>query len=115
MPCYDAGPSYPPRPKTYHGLTADQLEAALCAVFSTIETVDFEGLKVADVLNNADWKEAGVTRAAVAKWWKDHKAADKARRESEERKRAEADRQAMLKASALGKLTPAERAALGLS
>lgn len=115
MPCYDGGPSYPERPRTYNGLTAEQLEAALCAVFSTIENVDFNGLKVADVLNNTYWKEAGITRKQVSDWWKAHKAADKARRASEERKRAEAERQAALKASGLSKLSPAERSALGLS
>ena len=116
MPCSDGGYPYEtPQPRKYNGLTAEQLEAALCAVFSTIETVDFEGLKVADVLNNADWKEAGVTRAAVAAWWKQHKAADRARKASEERQRAEAERQSMLKASGLNKLTPAERIALGLN
>lgn len=116
MPCYDGGPSTP-QPRLYHGLTAEQLEATLCAVFTTLTEIDFGGseMNVAEVLNNTDWKEAGVNRAEVAKWWKLHQAADKARKQREADAKAAAERQAMLKASALAKLTPAERIALGLS
>lgn len=119
MPCYDGGYQYEaPQPRKYNGLTGEQLEAALCGVMTVLEDAGKIGglgvVSVPEALSRVDWKEAGITRAAVAAWWKSHKAADKARRESEERKRADAERQAMLKASALSKLTPAERNALGI-
>jgi len=112
MPCYDGGPSYPERPRTYNGLTSEQLEAALCAVLTMIEAdADSSGgYSLAAWLSAVDWKEAGVTRKQVTDWWKAHKAADRARREREERQ----ERLEMLKTNALKKLTPAERAALGL-
>jgi hypothetical protein len=114
MPCRDGGPYEPyetrDRLATYvsNGLSGRELEAVLCAILSNDTTA-------LDVIPAKIWKEAGVTRKKAADWWKRHQAADKARRAREEHQRAEAERQAMLKASGLNKLTHAERVALGLS
>jgi hypothetical protein len=113
MPCTDGGYPYDRHaaPRTYNGLTAEQLEAVLCGLFTVLEDHGLVGgYSIAAWLAAVDWEEAGVTRKQAADWWKAHKAADKARLERETRIREEAE----LKASALSKLTPAERNALGI-
>lgn len=121
MPCYDGRGDEPRQPRTYNGLTGDQLEAVLCGLMTVIEEASKIGNTplspgaIGDVMARMDWSEIGVTRKQATDWWKLHKAADKARLERETRIREEAERQAMLKASALKKLTPAERSVLGLS
>jgi len=57
-------------------------------------------------------KKVDVTQYSLEMqvWWRDHQAADK-RREAEEK---EKDKKTALRASAIKKLTPAERKALGL-
>lgn len=121
MPCYDARDHEPVQPRLYHGLTAEQLEAVLCGLMTVLEDagtvggVPLSANHIADALGRVDWAEAGVTRKQATDWWKAHKAADKARRDREARIREEAERKERLKASALSKLTPAERIALGLS
>jgi len=107
MPCSDNWPSEPQAERRYHGLTAEQLEALLCAILTYDESV-------LGVIMPEQWAESGITLNQAKAFWKDHQADDKLRREREARQRDEAVRQAMLKASALKKLTPAERTALGL-
>ena len=84
-------------------------ESALCAALGTIEKMlikqgsgDF-GYR--DVYEAIDYKEAGITEVDLRTWHKNHKKLDKKHREEEKRK---------LKASALAKLTPEEREALGV-
>ena len=84
-------------------------ESALCAALTTIETIltkqgsgDF-GYR--DAYDAIDYKEAGITEKELREWHKNHKKLDKMHREDEQRK---------LKASALAKLTPEEKKALGL-
>jgi hypothetical protein len=116
MPCRSYDDDEPVRPQTYHGLTASELEAALCGILSSIESLTEHGeLSVAAVLSSVDWQEAGVNRNKVSNWWREHKATDKLRREREARAVEEADRLARLRDGALAKLTPAEMIALGLN
>lgn len=124
MPCTDGGVPYEsyrtPQPRKYNGLTAEQLEAVLCGLFTVLEDAStaagapLSANHMADALGRVDWTEAGVNRKQAVDWWKSHKAADKARHEREARIKAELERQAKLKASALNKLTPEERLALGI-
>lgn len=99
MPCYD--------PDSINGMyTASQLsdarhegvveknkrrkvEAMLCAVLTVLQRH-----RAPDVLENdlswylgrVDWKEAGVTRAELEQWWRDHQEEDRRRHQSEARK-----------------------------
>jgi hypothetical protein len=88
-------------------------DAILCAVFSELERTPDPQFKTAlgRVYNNADWMEAGVTLRWVAQWWEDHKKEDIRRRNREATERALNEQ----KEAALAKLTPKERALLGIS
>lgn len=120
MPCSDGGVPYETGPRRYNGLTAEQLEAVLCGVFTVLEDASKLGNTplapgaIGDVMARMDWTEIGVTRTQAVNWWDSHKVADKVRREREEMRRLEAERNDRLKKSGLNKLTPAERIALGL-
>lgn len=121
MPCYDGGYPYDrqPQPRTYHGLTAEQLEAALCGITTVLEAdlaaAGASGHSLSAWLASVDWKEVGITRKQFMAWWKAHKASDQARREREERQERERQQAEALRKSALKKLTPAEMIALGLN
>jgi hypothetical protein len=94
-------------------------DAMLCAILSSIYFLD--GYADASCKVNGacmpfsaaveewfDWKKSGVSWERVQAWWCDHKAQDEARRQ------AEAEELARKKAAALSKLTPEERALLGV-
>lgn len=84
-------------------------ESALCAALKTIEGMlvkqgsgDF-GYR--DVYEAIDYKEAGITEPQLREWHTTHQKLDKKHREQEQKR---------LKASALAKLTPEEKKALGV-
>lgn len=93
MPCTDGGPSRPD-PK---------VEAMLCAIVSSMDPDDLD-----EVLDDVNWREAGVTRAEFQVWWEQHQAEDASRRERE----SAAAEVEQTRRRALAKLTPAERAAI---
>ena len=62
------------------------------------------------VLSRIDWEKAGITEPMVMEWWRMHQTRD-ALRQQEARERAE---QEVRRRSALLKLSPEERKALGL-
>jgi len=114
MPCRDF---YDDHPQQYFkDITEPALkkqisfaESALCATLATAEklleklgTGDF-GYR--DIYEAIDYKESGITEKELREWHKNHKKLDKMHREDEQRK---------LKATALAKLTPEEKKALGL-
>ena len=103
MPCRTDDWDTPKR-ETRNGLSIDQLEAALCGIFTVLEKEDFFGL------NAVDWAEAGVSRKSVDAWWKRHKKEDEARRKREEA----AKRKNELRKVALGKLSAEELEVLGI-
>jgi hypothetical protein len=111
MPCRDWGDDAS-RPIKRHGMTIDDFEAVLCGIFTEAEKRSAStGYKeLSFLLSAVDWKEVGVKRKAVENWWADHKKADEVLRILEET----AKRKEELKATALGKLTGEERAALGI-
>lgn len=82
-----------------------EIRASWCAILTVLEN---SGM-LESVLTACDWKEAGVTKAEVLKWWAEHKEQDRKRRawERADRKKREVKKQA------LAKLTPEERKALG--
>ncbi len=98
MPCTDGGPTYP--------VPFDDVEAMLCAVMTSLEA----GRNTTHVLNDVNWKEAGVTKDQLLSWWKRHKDQDRKRRVAE----AEEQARKAARKLALAKLTPYERKALGL-
>ena len=109
MPCRVDDEDWKPRKETRQGLNIEDFEAVLCGIL----TAAGKGIHVAGptgLLDNIDWKEAGVKRKTVEAWWKRHKAEDAARlaRESAERRKAE------LRKVAIGKLTAEELEALGI-
>lgn len=105
MPCYDGRENihtiveYRKDPNTVKKL--EWAEAALCMLMKHIA----EGQ-----LTKQDFKNAGITRAQLADWWKAHKAKDDARL-AKEAAAAKAERD---KLAALNKLTMEERKLLGL-
>lgn len=98
MPCTDGGVPYPP---TREEIIAAKMPAVLCGLVSK--------LGVDAVVDAVDWVEAGVTPAEFVEWWTVHERNDRMRRQREARQRE----QEALRAQALAKLSPAERAALG--
>ncbi len=108
MPCR-VEEDWQPRKETRHGMAIADFEAALCGVFTAVETGAVAG-GLDSLLDAVDWKEAGVQRREVKTWWRGHKAEDERRRQRE----AAEKRKAELKTSALNKLTAEERTALGL-
>lgn len=109
MPCRDPV-DWDTQPETRHGMRIEDFEAVLCGLFTALEGNEQANDMLPLWLRNVDWKEAGVTRKKVATWWKRHKAEDEARRVREAAEKHKAE----LKAAALAKLTPEEKAALGI-
>lgn len=96
-----------------------QLEAMLCGVMSSISyldgyngaTINMEGRTAGLyqlVHDNFNETESGVTWYQLEEWWAEHKAED------ERRKAAEQVILAVKRRKALAKLTPEERALLGI-
>lgn len=83
-----------------------KMAARLCAVLSVLE----HNKSLDHILNQVNWREAGVSKAGLERWWNDHKLMDQQRKA---RERNERERQ-RTKEAALKKLSPAERKALGL-
>lgn len=111
MPCRTDPYEEPYTPRLYHGLTAEELEATLCAVFTVLESIgEVSGNKLQKVVMQINWLDAGVDSRKVHNWWKSHKEADNRRRAYEEAERQKTE----LRNAALNKLTPEERKALGL-
>lgn len=96
MPCYT--PDYGP---TDAEILERKIPAVLCAILRAHGP---------SVLDGVDWKEAGVSHAEFSKWWKCHE------QEDAERRRREAEYQTVRtkRADALAKLTPEERAIIGV-
>ena len=101
MPCMSYGDEDSVRERTL-SLQNKFLKAALCAAMKVIELHSS-----VDVI---DYKEGGFSKRRLLRWWENHKREDKERKEREE---LEKNRN-KLKKSALEKLTPEERSALGL-
>lgn len=107
MPCSNDGAAEAyerERDKEFRRLTA-----SLCAILRVAETNDINL-----VLGQVDWQEAGVTREWLVGWWAEHKRADEARKIREARERFERTQREANRIKALSKLTPEERAALGI-
>jgi hypothetical protein len=85
-------------------------ESALCAALAALEHVDTlvetVSPKKGDFYDWLNFKEAGITKAQLVKWHKNHKKLDAQHREQERLKK--------IKETALAKLTDEERNALGL-
>lgn len=60
-----------------------KLSAMLCAVLTVVEAERGGGLLSSGFFPSIDYKEAGVSKVEMIKWWRDHKAADIARRARE--------------------------------
>ena len=57
------------------------VEAALCAFMTLNDKLD-DGVK-STLVEQLDFKEAGITPAQLNEWWKEHKEQDRKRREKE--------------------------------
>lgn len=79
------------------------LEAMLCGLATMIDASNLSFTRV-------DWKEAGVTREEFLKWWSNHQAEDRQRKQREQ----ETARRKLDKENALKKLTDREKKVLGL-
>ncbi len=117
MPCRDY---YDDHPEAYfRDVTEPALkkqvsfaESALCQTLAAFakflnETSSEVGGKIdVNPLNYIDYKEAGIDKRDLAKWWKDHQILDAKHREEE--------RLRNLRARALSKLSAEEKKALGV-
>lgn len=115
MPCRDYYDDHPDQYFKDYGEAALRkqisfAESALCQALAALEHVDTQietvGPKQGDFYNWINFAAAGITKSDLVKWHKAHKKLDAKHREEEQQKQ--------LKASALAKLTPAERQALGI-
>lgn len=89
---------------------AEFLEAALCGLIRSLPK--HTGLVNQDrPFAEINFEEAGISKKALERWWKNHQEQDLAREVREKKAR---DR-ARLRTRAIKKLTPSERAALGVS
>jgi hypothetical protein len=118
MPCRDF---YDDNPSAYYADTVKGLqkqvsfsESALCQTLAAfqklINTNVFEILKDTTPLDYIDYKEAGITRDELDKWWSEHKRKDE---ESRKKEAEEKDRK-RLRRHALAKLSQEERKVLGI-
>jgi 3-deoxy-D-manno-octulosonic-acid transferase len=109
MPCSDGGWNDEVRVNRDMVKEHNMLEAAMCGVLTVLEGRFKEG-SLNELLNMVEWEEAGIKRKTLEMWWKAHKKKDEERRDREDAAR----RKEELRASALSKLSPAERAVLGI-
>lgn len=118
MPCYDGRDSSEilrEEAERFAKLAnhSEKIEAALCAILTKLEKDNL----FATVMNDVDWKEAGISQRFVDTWWVNHKAYDEQRRHLEEEVRlrnAEKEERKRRKQEVLAKLTPEERKILGV-
>ena len=118
MPCRDY---YDDHPQAYYADTTRALqeqvsfaESALCQTLAALERAVLVGV---DPLDMIDYKEAGITRAQLEKWWIKHKELDARHRAEETAKKkaaAEKKEKARKKKAILAKLTDEEKAILGV-
>lgn len=104
MPCYDSrdhGHTTIEVDRRVNGCTAAQLDAILCGVLDVDRDKLKKGVLVWDLV---DWDEVGVSRATAEMWHRNHREADRKKRERQLREKTLND----LKKSALSKLTPEE-------
>lgn len=105
MPCYDGGPSpYADEEARQARDALSQRDAMLCAILHAVEA---RGPNAIDqLLEEVNWKEAGMLPSDVLRWWSKHKRADKERRKREAEEKA--------RRTLIDRLTPEERRLLRL-
>lgn len=94
MPCYD------PRDSEYEAAQRREtawLKAALCAIMTQLEKNEPSSNSLEQFYNDINWKEAGVSRKWLAKWWAEHMRQDAERREHEAKVAEKAQRVKHLK------------------
>lgn len=123
MPCSDGGYTAEQQDKINAKERKAEREkrmiaAMLCAICTALESSGKPGMKginrLPKILDKVDWEEAGVKRTEFAVWWDRHKEEDRIRRDAEAAQKKQAQDEDRQKAAALAKLTPRERALLGL-
>ena len=118
MPCRDY---YDDHPSAYYESEVRGLqkqvsfaESALCQTLAALERTVLIGVDPLDLIN---YKEAGITRTELEKWWTNHKALDAKHRAEEAAKKKEAaakKAKAKKKKELLAKMTDEEKEILGL-
>lgn len=100
MPClsYDSTDDY-------ERIQLAKLEASLCAILTVLERDD----SLITVARRIDWKEVGVSRTWLFKWWAAHKV-----HEHDRARKAEAEKRQLAR-TGWDKLTAPQRQALGLT
>lgn len=89
-------------------------ESALCQTLAALEKATLGNDTVqADPLDYIDYKEAGITRGELEKWWTEHKKRDAKVRKMRQAANAKAEEEAKLRDAAMAKLTAEEIAAFG--
>lgn len=97
----------------------NNLESALCATLTYIETIDNGSLN--DFVIMTDWEESGITSNQVESWWKEHKEKDllRKKREAEKLQRKQQEihegiQAGIRRSEALSKLTAEDMKVLGI-
>ena len=92
MPCSDGGPSWEQVKAEERKVKEEferkkNIEATLCGAFSLLSKLKLKG----NFIDLLDYKEMGVSKEWVSKWWKEHQEEDRQRiaREQAERKSRE--------------------------
>lgn len=98
MPCMNPECDEQDRRETYAELA--RLRATVCAMLRVDPSL----------IDRLDYQEAGITHPWLVSWWNEHLLRDVQRRREEAKERSARQ----LRAGALAKLTPQERAALGI-
>lgn len=80
--------------------------ARLCAIFKVLQ----KNKLLTEILNQVDWKEAGVTKQSTLEWWARHQKEDLRRRQIEREEFLRKQRRNKI----LSKLTDEEKKELGL-
>jgi hypothetical protein len=118
MPCNDWSDS-PSELRSEIGNLRKQLaerDAMLCGIVHAVKN-DAGRNYMATIEREVDWEEAGVSFEDFTAWWAAHQKVDKARRDKESRARraamAAAEKESARRAL-LARLTPEERALLGV-
>ena len=97
MPCTDGGPTMVELEKL------QKVEAMLCAVLNVLEN-EYHLPILKDVSDKIDYKEAGISKKELTRWYEDHKEQDRERR----KRQVESQKQQDLFEQAKSKLTQEE-------
>lgn len=93
------------------------LDASLCAALTTLENDlhEYEHEVGVTIFDDFDFKESGITKKQLSRWWEEHKMLDCARKLEEGKAAFKKAAKKIARKEALEKLTPEDIKALGIN